>query len=91
MSVAALLLVRSVILYCFSVSSMLNACAIAASSSKYGFCSNLTPSMKEKVFSFSFVYWGGLLWIAPPNPTISFCAELLTAICIDLPAYSVRF
>ena len=60
MSAAALLLVSSVILYFFSVSSVLNVCAIAASSPEYGFRSNLTPSMREKVFSLSFFYRGGL-------------------------------
>lgn len=56
MSAAALLLIRSVILYCFSTSSVLNACTIAASSPEYRFCSTLMPSIKEKVFSFSFLY-----------------------------------
>jgi hypothetical protein len=55
-SAAALLLVSSMILYYFSVGSVFNMCAIAASSPKYRFCSNLTPSVKEKVFSFSFLY-----------------------------------
>jgi hypothetical protein len=86
-SAAALLLVSSVILYCFSTGSVLNACAIAASSPKYGFCSSLTPSMIEKVFSLGFLYWGGILWTIPLYPTTSFRAKLLTAICIDPPVF----
>jgi hypothetical protein len=59
MSAAALLLVSSMTLYSFSTSSAFNACAIAANSPEYGFCSNLAPSMMEKVFSLGFLYLGG--------------------------------
>ena len=58
-SAATLLLISSMILYNFSTGSIFNACAIAASSSKYGFCSNLAPSVIEKIFSLSFLYLGG--------------------------------
>ena len=85
-SAATLLLISSMILYNFSTGSIFNACAIAASSSKYGFCSNLAPSVIEKIFSLSFLYLGGCFWITPPNPTTLFHAKLLTAICIDPPA-----
>jgi hypothetical protein len=84
-SAAALLLVSSIILYCFSVGSVLNAYAIAASFPKYRFCSNLMPSVKEKVFSFSFLYRGGLFWIALLHSTTLLRAELLIVIYIDPP------
>jgi hypothetical protein len=58
-STAALLLVSSMILYSFSTSSDFNTCAIAASSPKYGFYSDLAPSMTEKAFSLGFLYLGG--------------------------------
>jgi hypothetical protein len=58
-SVATLLLISSVILYSFSTSSVFNACAITASSPKYGFCSDLAPSVIEKAFSLGFLYLGG--------------------------------
>jgi hypothetical protein len=54
-----LLLVSSVILYSFSTGSVFNACAIAASSPEYGFCSDLAPSVTEKAFSLGFLYLGG--------------------------------
>lgn len=53
-SAAALLLISSVILYNFSTGSVFNACAIAASSPEYGFCSDLAPSVTEKVLSLGF-------------------------------------
>jgi len=46
---AALLLVSSAMLRNLSFGSELNACAIAASSPEYGFCSDLMPSVEEKV------------------------------------------
>jgi hypothetical protein len=58
-SAATLLLVSRVILYSFSTSSVFNACAIAANSPKYGFCSDLAPSVTEKAFSLGFLYLGG--------------------------------
>ena len=88
---AALLLVSSVIRYCFSPGGMSNACAIAASSPEYGLCSALAPSVTEEVFSFSFRYRGGCFPIATPNPTSPFRAELLTAACIVPPGAACEF
>jgi hypothetical protein len=85
-SAAALLLVSSVTLHRFSPRSVFNAYAIAANSPEYRFCSVLTPSVTEKVFSLGFRYRGGCFSIATPNPTILFRAELLTAIRITPPA-----
>jgi hypothetical protein len=51
---AALLLISSMIWYCFSPGGMSNAYAIATSSSEYRLCSALAPSVIKEVFSFSF-------------------------------------
>jgi len=51
-STAALLLVSSVMLRNLSFSSKLNTCAITTSSPEYRFCSDLMPSVEEKVSSF---------------------------------------
>lgn len=85
-SAAALLLLSRVIMYPFTPSSMFNAHAIAASSAEYAFCSALTPSVTEKAFSVSFRQRGGCFSIAPPNPTNSLRAKLLTPICMYPPA-----
>jgi hypothetical protein len=58
-SIAALLLISRVILYSFSTISIFKVCTITTSSPKYGFCSDLAPSMTEKAFSLSFLYLGG--------------------------------
>jgi hypothetical protein len=49
---AALLFIDSMILPDLSIGSVLKACSIAASSLEYGFCSDLAPSVEEKVPSF---------------------------------------
>ena len=79
MSTAALLLVSSAILRNLSFGSKLKARAIAASSPEYGFCSDLMPSVEEKVTSLEPLCTDVDNWIAPPTPTTSFRAELLTA------------
>ena len=56
MSIIALLLINSVILRNLSFSNKLNAYAITTSSPEYGFCSNLIPSIKEKVSSLGLPY-----------------------------------
>ena len=52
MRTAALLRVESSIRLDVSGGSVLNALSIAASSPEYGFCSDLGPSVEEKVPSF---------------------------------------
>ena len=55
------------------------ACAIAANSLEYGFCSDLTPSVEEKVSMSELPCTDSASWIAPLTPTLPFLAELLTA------------
>jgi hypothetical protein len=62
-----------------SFGSELKARAIAASSPEYGFCSDLMPSVEEKVTSLELSCTDADNWTAPPTPTTSFRAELLTA------------
>jgi hypothetical protein len=76
---AALLRVEISIRLDLSVGRMPNARSIAASSPEYGFCSDLGPSVEEKVPSFGLLYTDGGSVAAPPTPTRSFRAELLTA------------
>src|SRR5438477_7817181 len=84
-STAALLLVSSAMLRNLSFGSELNARTIAASSPEYGFCSDLMPSVEEKVMSLEPPCINVDNWITPPTPTMSFCAELLTAMCTAQP------
>jgi hypothetical protein len=76
---AALLLVSSAMLRKLSSSNELKARAVAASSPESGFCSDLIPSVDEKVPSFGSPRPGTGNWTTPPTPTTSFRAELLTA------------
>ena len=78
MSTAALLLVNSTMLRNLSFGSKLKACAIAASSPEYGFCSDLTPRVEERVTSLE-PCTDADNRMAPPIPTTSFRAELLVA------------
>jgi hypothetical protein len=64
---------------------MFNVCASAASSVENRFCSNLRPSVVEKVLSFSFRYRDGCFLIATLKPTRPFRAELLTVTYNNLP------
>jgi hypothetical protein len=85
MRAAALLLVSSVIWYCFSPSGISNTYAITASSPEYRLYSALAPSVIEEVFSFSFQYCRGCFLSATPNPINPFRAKLLTIACIVPP------
>ena len=58
-NMAVLLLINSVILYNFSISSVFNIYTIITSSPEYRFYSNLALSMIEKVFNLSLLYLGG--------------------------------
>src|SRR6516225_7219842 len=51
----------------------------STSSPEYGFCSDLTPSVEEKVMSLEPSCTDADSWTAPPTPTTSCRAELLTA------------
>jgi hypothetical protein len=84
-STAALLLVSSTMLRNLSFGSKLKARAIAATCSEYRFCSDLMPSVEEKVPSLEPPYTNSDNRIAPPIPTTSFRAELLTAMRIAQP------
>ena len=86
MRAAALLLVISIILKSFNPTSIFNIYAITASSAENRFCSILALNVTDKVFSLTFRYRGSCFSIATPNPTSSFRAELLNAICIDPPS-----
>lgn len=65
-----------------SASSVPNARSIAVSSLEYRFCSNLSPSVEEKVPSFRLPYTDASSITAPPTLTRLFRAELLTAMHI---------
>jgi hypothetical protein len=56
MSIITLLLISNTMLRNLSFSGELNAYAIATGSPEYGFCSNLIPSIKEKVSSLGLPY-----------------------------------
>src|SRR6516165_8011117 len=77
-SKAALLLVSSAMLRNLSFGSELKARTIAVSSPEYGFCSDLQPSVEENVSSLKPPRTDVDNWTAPPTPTTSFRAELLT-------------
>ncbi len=79
MRTAALLRVESSIQLDLSAGNMPNARSITASSPENGFCSDLGPSVKEKVPSFGLLYTDAGNIAAPPTPTRPFRAELLTA------------
>ena len=74
-----LLFVNSTTLQCLSLGNKLNAIAMAANSLEYGFLSDLVPSVEEKVTSLEPSCTDADNWTAPPTPTTSFRAELLTA------------
>ena len=62
-----------------SAGSVPNARSTAASSLEYRFCSDLGPSVKEKVPSFGHLYTDAGSIAAPPTPTRLFRTKLLTA------------
>jgi hypothetical protein len=62
--VRALLLVSSAMLRNLSFGSEPNACAIAANSPEYGFCSDLMPSVEEMVSSFGLPCTDAASWQA---------------------------
>src|SRR5438045_9285465 len=80
-STAALLLVSSAMPWNLSLGSELKAHAIAASSAEYGFCSDLMPSIEEKVSILEPPCTDVKNWVAPLTPTTSFHAKLLMAMC----------
>ena len=90
MSTAALFLVINTMLRNLSFGSVFRAFAIAANSPEYGFCSSLMPSVEEKdKVSFLGSLGADLcISIAPPIPTTSFRAELLTAMRTAQPVSS---
>ncbi len=77
-----MLRVKSSIQLDLSASSVPNACSIAISSLEYRFCSDLGPSVKEKVLSFGLPNTAAGSIVALLTPTKLFLAKLLTAIYI---------
>ena len=80
MSMAALFLISSVILWYLCHGNCWRAWAIAVSSAMYRFCSVLGPRVEERVSTVGSSLTCLHVLIAAPNPTMPFHAELLTVI-----------
>ena len=80
MSTAGLFLVSSRMHRYLIRGSKFRALVIAANSPEYGFCSDLMPSVDEKVSIFGSLYADIWNSVTPPVPTTPFLAELLIVI-----------
>ena len=89
-STAALFLVNSVMLWYLRRGKCPKACAMAASSPTYRFCSVLGPRVEERVSTVRASPTCLRALIAAPKPTIPLRAELLTAMYAALFVFGCR-